>query len=252
MIGVIALLSLLLAPWAHKHSEAFRQQLDQRDDIARVTPGAFNESGGADRVFFVEGVTGSEGEVRNVFVSTVQNGRLGVIATATGRTEVAPNGDRFIVLENGRRYEGEPGSAEYRVMEFARYAVRVESRDVKLGEQSPRVMNVLELIRSAQPVHLAELLWRIGIPLAALNLCLLAIPLAFVNPRAGRTNNLIFALLTYMIYSNLLSVSQAWVAQGRLSFFIGVWLLHAVMAVVLILLLAKRQNPLRWRLPRWR
>ena len=56
---------------------------------------------------------------------------------------------------------------------------------------------------------MGELLWRIGMPLAALNLALLAIPLSFVNPRAGRTNNLILALLAYMLYSNLLSVSQA-------------------------------------------
>jgi lipopolysaccharide export system permease protein len=69
--------------------------------------------------------------------------------------------------------------------------------------------------------------------LAALNLAVLAIPLAFVNPRAGRANNLIFALLTYMIYSNLLSVSQAWVAQGKLRFEIGVWAVHVGMFVFL-------------------
>jgi lipopolysaccharide export system permease protein len=103
-----------------------------------------------------------------------------------------------------------------------------------------------------KPVHLAELLWRLGLPLAALNLAVLAIPLSFVNPRAGRTNNLIFALLTYMIYSNLLSVSQAWVAQGKLPFEIGVWAVHVGMFVLLIVLFYRRQNPLAWGRTRWR
>ena len=74
----------------------------------------------------------------------------------------------------------------------------------------------------------------------ALVLALLAIPLSFVNPRAGRTNNLIFALLAFMIYSNLMSVSQAWVAQGRMSFALGVWAVHAVMIIALVLLFWKR------------
>lgn len=252
VIALIALLSLVLTPWANKQSETFRQRLEQRDDIARVSPGSFNESGAADRVFFVEGVAGNEGLVRNVFVSSIQNGRMGVVATAQGRTETAPNGDRFIILEQGRRYEGEPGGTEYKVMEFERYALRIENKDSKLIEQSPRILSTLELIRDPQPAHLAELLWRIGTPITALNLSLLAIPLAFVNPRAGRTNNLIFALLTFMIYTNLLSVSQAWVAQGRLGFGVGVWAVHVGMFVLLAMLFIRRQNPLAWGRMRWR
>jgi lipopolysaccharide export system permease protein len=252
VIAVITLLSLLLAPWAHKQSETFRQRLDQRDDISRLSPGSFNESSSADRVFFVEGVAGSEGQVRNVFVSSMQNGRMGVVATAQGRTEVALNGDRFIVLEHGRRYEGTPGTAEYRVMEFDRYAIRIEAKDVTLTTHSPRVLSIVELIRDQKPAYLAELLWRIGIPVAAFILSLLAIPLAFVNPRAGRAYNLIFALLTYMIYNNLLSVSQAWVAQGRISFGIGVWVVHLMMFVLLAIMFVRRQNPLLLGRMRWR
>jgi lipopolysaccharide export system permease protein len=86
-------------------------------------------------------------------------------------------------------------------------------------------------------------------PVSALILALLAIPMSFVNPRAGRSVNLLFALLTYMVYSNLLSVSQARVAQGKLAFSTGWWLVHAVMLVVLLALFAQRLSlfRLRWR-----
>src|SRR4029078_12601481 len=80
--------------------------------------------------------------------------------------------------------------------------------------------------------NLAELLWRIGVPVAALVLVLLAIPMSFVNPRAGRSANLLFALFTYIVYSNLLSVSQARVAQGRLDFALGSWMVHAGMVAL--------------------
>lgn len=252
MVLVIAALSILLAPWALQRSDAYRSQMDQRDDVARVSPGAFKESGNADRVFFVENVAGEEGVVRNVFVSSRQNGRLGVIATAQGRTESAPNGDRFLVLENGRRYEGIPGSAEYRVMEFTRYAVRIEAGAGRGAEATPRTLPIWDLVASPSPANRAEILWRVGIPLVALNLSLLALPLAFVNPRGGRTNNLVFALLTFLIYSNLLSVSQAWVAQERIRFEVGVLGIHGVMFLATALLFLRRQYPLSFRWARWR
>ena len=73
------------------------------------------------------------------------------------------------------------------------------------------------------------LMWRIGLPLVALNLSLLAIPLAFVNPRASRSMNLVFAVFAYMVNSNLLGIVQAWVAQGRVRFEVGWWVLHVAM-----------------------
>lgn len=249
---VIAILSLLLAPWATGKSEAYRQRMDQRDDLARVSPGAFNESNSADRVFFVESVAGSEGKVKNVFISSIQQGRLGVMATAQGHAETMPNGDRFLVLDRGRRYEVTAGTAEYRMTEFDRYALRIETKEARGLDESPRSKPVWQLVRDRQPAYLAELLWRLGLPLAALNLALLAIPLSFVNPRAGRANNLVFALLTYMVYSNLLSVSQAWVAQGKLRFEIAVWAVHLGMFLLLLVLFYRRQNPLAWGRVRWR
>lgn len=246
LVVVIGILSLFLSPWALTKSAEFRQRMDQRDDVSRVSPGAFQESAQAERVFFVEGQIGEGGRVKNVFINSVQNGRLGVVAAAEGHTEVAANGDRFLVLEHGRRYEGTPGLPDYRVMEFERYGVRVETRENRGIEQTQKNMTIQELIEQPTPVNLGELLWRIGIPISALNLALLAIPLSFVNPRAGRTNNLVFALLTFMTYSNLVGVSQAWVSQGRLSFEIGVWAVHVFMFVGLLVLFSRRLMVFSW------
>jgi len=246
IVLIIAVLSMYLSPWALSKSAEFRQKMKSRDDSAQVAPGVFKESSMADRVFFVEAVAGNEGLVKNVFISSVQHGRLGVMAAAQGRQEYMPNGDRFLVLENGRRYEGMPGQADYRVMQFARYAVRIETGEAQGIVETPKSQSLLHLVRNPTPANLGELLWRLGIPLAALNLALLAIPLSFVNPRAGRTNNLVFAILTYMIYSNLISVSQAWVTQGRLSFEIGVWLVHVAMFVLLLPLFSRRLMVFSW------
>jgi lipopolysaccharide export system permease protein len=254
VVLVIAVMALFLTPWANSKREDYQDRMDQRGDLARMSPGAFRESAQGDRVFFVESISDVEGQssrVGNVFINSMQHGRTGVMVAAHGHTEVAENGDTFIVLTQGRRYEGAPGSREHRVMNFERYAIRVETKETRSSNRSARNLPTLDLIREWAPLHRGELLWRIGVPLSALVLALLAIPLSFVNPRAGRTNNLIFAILTFVTYSNLLSVSQAWVTQGRIPFAIGVWAVHAVMLVALVALFWKRLAVFSvWR--RWR
>ena len=188
--------------------------------------------------------------MQNVFVASVQQNRAGVSMSRTGHTEVAPNGDRFIVLENGRRYEGTPGEAEYRVTQFDRYAARIESKEGETPVPTQKTLPTWGLIVTPTNQNLGELMWRFGIPISALLLSMLAIPISFVNPRAGRSANLLFALFTYVVYSNLMSVVQARVAQGRLDFSVGWWVVHACMAVLLVFMFVQRMQLIRLRLGR--
>ncbi|MCQ9378460.1 LPS export ABC transporter permease LptF [Methyloversatilis sp. XJ19-49] len=237
---LVAVLSLYLAPWALNKSAEFRTRMSNRDDVAQMSPGSFRESSQADRVFFVESGEGKDGAVKNIFVSTTDKGKLGVMVAGDGYTQTVENGDRFVVMLEGRRYEGVPGSPEYRVMEFERYAVRIETREAQGVESRPYLRTVAELLADPTPPNNGELAFRIGLPIAALNLALLAIPLSFVNPRAGRATNLLTALLIYLMYSNLLSITQAWVAQGKLSLSGALWSLHGGMFLLLALLFAWR------------
>ena len=249
LVLVIAALSLWLAPLSVQWAEQYRSRLDSRDDISRVETGTFGESRSRERVFFVESVAGDKGSVQNVFVNSVQHRRTGVMMSERGFTEYSPNGDRFLVMLSGRRYEGVPGDADFSLVEYDRYAMRIQTKEGDEPEATHKSLSTLGLLENPTRNNLGELLWRIGIPLSALILALLAVPLSFVNPRAGRSVNLLFALLTYMVYSNLLSVSQARVAQGKLAFSTGWWLVHALMFLVLLALFARHLAPY-WRF--WR
>jgi lipopolysaccharide export system permease protein len=226
---VIAILSFFLSPWAIAKAEVYRQQLESQDDIAAISPGVFKESRNAERVYFVEKLAANLATVANVFVHSDENGEIGTTVAKRGYQETAPNGDRFLVMLNGRRYIGPPGSAEYRIMEFEKYSVRIEANEVKETLPSVKAMPMWTLISDESPVARAELVWRAGLPLSALVLSLLAIPMSFVNPRAGRSLNLMLAALLYMVYTNLLSIFQAWVTQQKVGVFFGMWAVHVVM-----------------------
>lgn len=237
---VIAGVTLVLAPWAQYKSVEYKERLNNQDDAARVAPGVFRESAGAQRVFFVEVGAGEDGRVRNVFVSSVLEGKLGVMVAEEGYLMTGDKGERFVVLERGRRYDGTPGTPDYRIMHFDRYTLQMAGQVAKDLPVRNRMVPLQTLLDDPNPANLGELASRVGVPVAALILALLAIPLSFVNPRAGRTNNLIVAILTYLIYSNAISVSQAWIAQGKVSFLVGALAPHLVMVVVLAALFYRR------------
>jgi lipopolysaccharide export system permease protein len=241
LVAVVALLSLVLSPWAVAKSEELRQLIDSRPDVSAVSPGVFRESRRAERVYFVEEVAGTQDLVANIFVSSTQHGRHGVMVAARGFQEAGQDGERYLVLLNGRRYEDEPGGAGYRIYEFERYAMRIEATAARV-ERAPttKSASTIELLRAWTPAHRAEFAWRVGLPVSALVLALLAIPLSFVNPRAGRSMNLLVALLIYMTYSNLLSIAQAAISQSRLGLGAGLVGVHAAMLAVLAALFYRR------------
>lgn len=247
IIVLVGVLALALSPWSYRQIIESRTRFEQRDDVSRLAPGRFIESSGADRVFFVESVDLVGSTVRNVFVSHRSQGREGVIVAAQGVIEVRPDGDRYLVLQQGRRYEGRPGLAEYRMFEFDRYAIRLDTRpEAPLAELAARAKSSGELWRQPTTWNLGELLWRIGLPIVALLIALLAIPLGYTNPRMGRSFNLILAVLAFLLYNNALSIVQSSVQRGRLPFSVGVWLAHLVVAALIALLFVRRVYWQRW------
>jgi lipopolysaccharide export system permease protein len=241
LVFTVALLALWLSPWAVQKSEELRLVMDSRDDVSTITPGVFRESRQAQRVFFVEEVSGTGNLVANVFVSSVQHGREGVMVARRGFQETAANGDRFLVLLDGRRYEGEPGNADFKIYHFERYAMRVEAHEA-VRAPSSKMIPTAELLRNPEPRNLGEFARRVGTPVSALILVLLAIPLSFVNPRAGRSMNLVLAVLIYMIYNNVISITQAAITQSRVSFLPGMAGIHVIMLMLALLLFYRRLN----------
>lgn len=235
---LIALLSLVLSPWALTQEAKIKQDLDSRNDVSTAMPGTFRESKQADRIFFIDNVSEKQGRVGNVFVQSVQHGRTGIMIAKEGLQETMPNGDQFLVLLNGKRYEGIPGQHDFKIVEFERYAVRIEDGEARQRPVSRKSLPTLHLLENRDAANLAEFERRLSMPISALILSLLAIPLSFVNPRVGRSLNLIMAIIIYMIYNNLISVSSALEVQGKTN--IGFWGVHILMLTITVLFFYQR------------
>ncbi|SNX29245.1 lipopolysaccharide export system permease protein [Polynucleobacter meluiroseus] len=259
LIVIIALLALFVWPWANRESTLISQRFQQRSDVAMVVAGQFKESAKAERVFFIEDLDVQKNEVKNIFATEMKNGRVSVAVASTGYMQNNADGGKSIVLHQGRRYEGLPAEPNFRILEFDDYTTDIRSKETLQPPPRDREKTVMELLDDPNPATLnpnrAELLWRVGLPLMALGLVLIAIPLAYVNPRLGNYTALFYAVLVYLIYSNLLNLTQNFVSQGKVSVFVGVWLIHLLAILMAIVLIRNRINPsLNWwrrQLPAW-
>ncbi len=257
--AVVTLLAFFLAPYASNLIAQIKQDDSSRYEVAAVMPGMFNEIARNERargggVYYVENVAAG-GEMERVFVATRHLGRQGVLVAKRGHEKtVESTGERFLVLQDGVRYDGKPGQGDYRILEFERYTIRVEVPVPILRYTPFYAKRTLELLKERSAGAIAELHWRISKPIALLVLTLFALVFAHSHPRQGRYVGVFIAILAYFLYSNLLGVGDAMLKRGRLPAAFGLWWVHVIFLGIGLYLLRRRVNhrPLVPALPRLR
>ena len=246
----IATLSLFLTPWAQQQRQQYEKQLESRDEMAMLAPGLFREFKRAGLVVYIESINPFTGTIKNVFLQSIDKPRSETLSAQSAIVETRPNGDRFLVMSKGNRSVGSPGSADYQIVEFEQLGRRIEPTNTEIAEPTIRSAPTLDLLKSDEAPEIAELFWRLSIPIMALVLTLLALPLSYVNPRMGRSFNLLAAVLLYLIYSNSLNIFQSLIAQEKLSLFTGLLIPHGIAIALTVLLLYHRtQIYTFWRRP---
>ena len=243
VLAVTALMSLLVWPWANRQTDEMRQRYERRGDIDRVAPGQFQESSSGNRVFFVDREQTGARAGNNVFIASTENEKNAIITARAGRVEVI-SGSQFLLLEGGQRLENVTGSSAVKISEFEQYGTRVGTSDTaSAGAPQAKLLSTTSLIQDPTRGNLSELAWRLGLALTAINCVVLALALASVNPRAGRSGNLIFVLLAFVVYNNLLNLGQTWIFAGLISFGTLLVALHGgVLALTLAWLFKRNSN----------
>jgi len=221
-----------------------RDRYKGRGDLERVAPGQFMESANGQRVFFVDNNQGEGKASSDIFIASNEHNRETVISARTGQLSQRADG-RFLLLDNGQRLETERATGRMRISQFAQYGVRLPpDSSSQVTNDAPRLKSSLELAEDPAPRSKGELAWRVGLIFAAINCVLFALATTKVNPRAGRSAGVIFALLSFTVYYNLLTIGQSWVSQRRVTLGVLLVLVHGSIFVLSLVWLALRQG---WR-----
>ncbi|GAB4507107.1 MAG: LPS export ABC transporter permease LptF [Sulfuricaulis sp.] len=242
-VGLVVLVASFYAtPLAQRQIEKVKAESSQRTEPGKVAPGVFTESPGTGRIFYAEKIRGN-GELERVFVSSLEEDGQGVLVAKSGYPFTdAKTGDKFVALKEGTLYEGEPGAANYRILEFGVYNLRIEPKLIDEPEVPMSGLPNMSLLgRLGNPEANAELHWRLGKTIVLFVLALFAMAFAYTDVRRGRMSNFFVAIVIYFVYSNLLGIGETMLQNGSIPAALGLWWIHGGMGLVAAYLLWQRQ-----------
>jgi lipopolysaccharide export system permease protein len=232
---LMAWLTLFVAPHAIARSLSLRNAALQAGQFAPIAPGRFRTFGGSDAVVFAEGAE-PDGTLTNVFVERQRNGTVEVALAQRARHSVGRDGmTHTIILYDGERFEGVPGSPRFRIMTFDENTIPVEVPKLSDAVTSLEAAPTGELLRSRDREKRAEVHWRVAMPVMCVVLTFLAVPLSRLRPREGRYARFLQAVVIYFVYSTILSAAKVWIARGTVPESLGLWWVHIVVIAISLL-----------------
>ena len=246
----VGVLVMAVWPWANEQIDLLRDRFEQRSDLQRVAPGQFQSSSDGRRVFFIDKDSPGTADGRNVFISNQEaDGSQSITSARSGRVERV-DGRQMLLLSSGQRLDVPPAGSQapVRVSEFEEYGIQIGEEHPLIGsDRGVKALPTWALLKDPNQVQLGELVWRIGMLITAFNFVLIAVSVSSANPRAGRGGNLAFVLFAFVVYYNLLNLSQSWLASGRLGFWQVMLGLHGSVLLVALAWLLKRHHNWSWR-----
>ncbi len=243
----VGLVTLYLAPWAESTSDRIIDAQKAVPEAMLISPGRFVEIRKGNGVVYVERRSRDGRRMENVFIQLNENGREIVLSGPRAHIELRSEGRiGYLVVEDGLRYERRPPSSGHNLVRFREHALRIQQRPVAPSIVQTREMPTRALWASTVPAHVAELQWRLSMPLTVVLLALMAIPLSRSRPRSGRFGRIFVAILVYVLYNNLLGIAKSWVGQSRIPAEIGIWWVHGLVLCVALALMVGRSGVRRW------
>ena len=238
---IIGMFALFIAPGADVKAKQLKQEGLERAMVSAVTPGVFNEAQNGQAVYYVEDVGLKDNTLRNIFAYGEAQQREGVVVAEKGYQQIDENsGDRFIILKNGSRYEGIPGNADYRMIDFESYAIRIKPMKKVADTLYPKEMQFDELLASDAREHRVEIQWRLSKVAIVPVLAILALAFSTLDVRRGRLGRIMGAIGLYFLYSNILGFAHALLKSGKVPVFIGLWWVHLIFLAFALYMLQRR------------
>jgi lipopolysaccharide export system permease protein len=238
--AIVAVLSFGIRPWAANRLYDVQDNAVRSASVEDVVPGRFYELGeGDEQVLFAESRAQDDpAYIENVFVQQRRGEKVSIFV-ARRATEVrqGASGDRYLQLVDGYRYDIQPPAADSEITQFGELVLRT-AQSAEADEPEEKARPSGELFTSEDPIDIAELQWRLAMPVSTVLLLLVAIPLGRVEPRAGRYGRFLLAIVIYVAYRQAMGTTKIWVEDQTIGPFPGVWVAHAACALCLVLLLA--------------
>ncbi len=239
---VVGIFSLQVTPWANGLKQKIDVKAESSSELEGLAAGRFREMSAGVGVMYIEGMNDEHSQMQGVFLQQrLKNNAELIIRAKKGQHETnKETGDRFMVLENGVRYQKTLGKLDYTVIEFEQHGVRIREKTNVRKSKKYTALPTLDLIKKDEAIYKSELHSRLAPIFLSLLLAALAVPLSQTSPRQGRYLRLGLGLVIYIVFTNLINIGKAWIVNGKIPSIVGLWWVHAIMLALVIFLLIQQ------------
>jgi lipopolysaccharide export system permease protein len=242
LAGFTALLSFYLGPWAGQEADYLVKDARRLMQYTPFEPGRFKSVAGDRAVFYTASIDKTGAELGQVFAQIQGREGPSVVAAPSGHQTIDPaTGDRIVTLHDGYRYLGQPGTANYDVVQFKELELHVSPPTFTYINSQRKLASTADLLGSSDREDRAELEFRIAMPVSVLILALLAVPMSHLAPRQGRYAKVAYGIVAYLLYANLITIVQNTIAKGHAPP-LSLWAIHAAVLAVALGMIGQRQG----------
>ena len=247
---VVFYLTIFAVPWAKQQKSYAEDETVNASEFSFITEGKFESFKNGEIVFYASEskTTDTVGEqnMEEIFIYALDKGKpVIVLASEAKKYTNAKSESIYLRLKNGIRYEGLPGNENINILNFEKYDLEIVSGDIQKSISSFSEIeekNTIDLLREGGVKANAEIQWRISQPISVLILSIFGVFLGKSSPRTGKGINLIFGIIIFMLYNNALLVAKSAIESGQLSPLIGMWGIHLLLLLILIIFYQFREG----------
>ena len=247
---LVFILTIYTVPWAKKQKSYAEDETVNASEFSFITEGRFESFKNGEITFYASesSLADNEGEqnMEEIFIYIAsKDSPIIVLATeATKYTDLSSE-SIYLRLKNGIRYEGLPGDLNVNILDFDLYDLEIVSGEVQksLSNFSEiEEISSIDLITAGGLLENAEMQWRFSQPLSILILSVIGVFLGKTSPRTGKGINLLLGIVIFMIYNNGLLVAKTSIESGELPPIIGLWSIHLIFILSLLIFYQLRQG----------
>ena len=251
---VVFYLTIFAVPWAKQQKSYAEDETVNASEFSFITEGKFESFKNGEIVFYASEskTTDTVGEqnMEEIFIYALDKGKpVIVLASEAKKYTNAKSESIYLRLKNGIRYEGLPGNENINILNFEKYDLEIVSGDIQKSISSFSEIeekNTIDLLREGGIKANAEIQWRISQPISVLILSIFGVFLGKSSPRTGKGINLIVGVVLFMLYNNALLVAKSAIESGQLSSIIGMWGVHLLLLLILIIFYQFRQGKIAY------
>jgi lipopolysaccharide export system permease protein len=225
---VLSWLAFQVVPQSARQALEIRSQAIRDARFARLPANKFVTFNGSSKMVFYAEDIDEQGVLKNIYAERAIGPKLEIWTAKRAVQRGIGDQQQTFVLYDGQRYEGIPGSSEFRIIKFGEGGIPLSLPDVESAGGKREMLSTSQLLNSTDPRDQAEFQQRVSTPVMVLVLALLAVPLAKLRPRQGRYARVGLFILLYLLYSGLLVIAGDSMSRGKTPVWLGMWWVHGV------------------------